>query len=148
MSKPTIPALDRAWHIQVLVICAMALAAAPLLQVQGPQKVSLRGWAAAELPPLCGSQVMFGISCPGCGLTRSWVSLAHGDVSRSLMHHRLGWLLMALAMLQIPYRLHALYTGRPLLPDRLASGIGFALVAALIINWLVGLWLAWPNLPN
>ncbi|MFQ3648945.1 MAG: DUF2752 domain-containing protein [Gemmataceae bacterium] len=143
MAKKTIRALDRAWHLQMLILCALALAAAPLLQVQGRDKVSLRGWSAAELPPLCGSQIFFGISCPGCGLTRSWVSLAHGEVSRSLDHHRLGWLLMLLALLQIPYRLHALYTGKPLLPDRLATGIGLALIAALFLNWLVGLWFTW-----
>jgi len=139
MSKPTLPALDRAWHLQMLVICALALAAAPLLEVQGHDKVRLRGWAAAELPPLCGSQLFLGISCPGCGLTRSWVALAHGDIARSLMYHRLGWLLLFLAMLQIPYRLHALYTGKPLLPDRVATGIGLGLIVALGINWLVGI---------
>jgi len=42
----------------------------------------------------------YGIPCPGCGLTRSWVSVAHGDFAASLGFHRLGWLVMAYVGLQ------------------------------------------------
>jgi hypothetical protein len=117
----------------------MAVALAPLLEVRGGERVTLRGLPMAQLPPLCGSQIWLGMSCPGCGLTRSWVLLAHGDWAASVQQHRLGWLLMGLALLQIPYRLHALCTGRPLLPEWFASAVGIFLLVALGINWIVGL---------
>ena len=50
----------------------------------------------------------FGVSCPGCGLRRSFIYLAHGDWDASWQSHRLGWLLAAMVALQIPYRIHGL----------------------------------------
>ena len=53
-----------------------------------------------KLPPMCGFKMSTGLPCPGCGLTRSWVFLAHGDMPASVAHHRLGWLTMGYVFLQ------------------------------------------------
>lgn len=44
------------------------------------------------LPP-CGSVLLFGRMCPGCGLTTSWTALLHGEVSTSVRANLLGPLL-------------------------------------------------------
>ena len=46
-------------------------------------------WASAG-PPLCPFRLVTGLPCPGCGLTRSLVSLLHGDVSAAVLFHPLG----------------------------------------------------------
>jgi hypothetical protein len=38
----------------------------------------------------CPFYEMTGRPCPGCGLTRSCLSLAQGEVAQSLQHHALG----------------------------------------------------------
>jgi hypothetical protein len=93
-----------------------------------------------SLPPLCGSRLLLGVSCPGCGLTRSFVALASGDFSRSLEFHRLGWLVFGLTVAQLPYRAWRLsQLRRGILSDpswpRL---VGVGLLTALAVNWLVG----------
>lgn len=73
------------------------LAAAFVIHPMGTQKLTLFDMT---LPPMCGMKMSTGLPCPGCGLTRSWVLLAHGDFAGSLALHRLGWLTMLYVFLQ------------------------------------------------
>ena len=41
-------------------------------------------------PQLCPFAVMTGLPCPGCGLTRSWVALMHGDVGSAFTFNIFG----------------------------------------------------------
>ncbi len=38
-------------------------------------------------PPLCLSRLLFGVSCPGCGMTRALSCALHGHVRRALHHN-------------------------------------------------------------
>lgn len=121
----------------MLVIASIVIAASFLLRVESAEEVKLSEFA---LPPLCLSRAWFGVTCPGCGLTRSFVYLAHGEWSASWHAHRIGWILAVLVVLQIPYRIHGLcHPGKPLLSRPVRSVISYFLIALLIGNWLVGL---------
>lgn len=98
-------------------------------------RVALAGFADYPLPHLCMSRSMFGVTCPGCGLTRSFVYLAHGDWQAAWRAHRLGWLMAAIVLFQIPYRAWMLAGRRDALPARLVQAFAVAVVALLIINW-------------
>jgi hypothetical protein len=69
------PITDRWWFADAV---AIAVGLAPLviavLLTPGDDAVSLFGW---DIPTVCQWRRLFGISCPGCGLTRSFVYLAH-----------------------------------------------------------------------
>ena len=41
-------------------------------------------------PVLCPFRALTGLPCPGCGLTRSWVYLMHGDIGSSLASNWFG----------------------------------------------------------
>ncbi len=97
----------------------------------------LAGWAA--YPPACMTQQVFGMKCPGCGLTRNFIT-AHGRWSAPAAWsvHRLGWLIFLAAALQIPYRLASIYAARPPLAEsRVPACFALTLIALLIGNWLV-----------
>ena len=131
------------WHRALLLLALLGGGAAPLLRVYPPDRVGWRWSSAALLPPLCLSRACFGVSCPGCGLTRSVVHLAHGDWAASWRAHHLGIPLALLVVLQVPYRLLALrQPRRRLLPERVGRWTPLALAVLLYLNWLLGL-LAW-----
>jgi Protein of unknown function (DUF2752) len=89
------------------------------------------------LPELCGSRALFGIECPGCGLTRSFIALSHGDLAGSLAYHRVGWLLALAVVLQFPYRILTLRELRVGVVERnWPVWFGRLLIAALIANWI------------
>ena len=47
-------------------------------------------------PVVCPFRLLTGLPCPGCGLTRSWVYLAHGQWRDSFLAHPFGVVLIAL----------------------------------------------------
>ena len=149
-SSTTPPAIDpgrslqadvsglREYHATMLAIACMMIAAAFILQPHADARLGLAFLPSVNLPTLCGSRVLFGVQCPGCGLTRSMVALAHGDFAASLAYHRLGWLIALAVVLQIPYRLFCLRELRTNVPTRTwPAWFGYSLVAALVINWLL-----------
>lgn len=56
-------------------------------------------------PVLCATRRMFGIPCPGCGLTHSWVAAAHGEFAAAFAAHPFGPLLMLAAATWLGARL-------------------------------------------
>jgi len=120
--------------------CALAVIVLSfLLRDLGGGKVAFLGIPSLTLPELCGSRLFFATECPGCGLTRSFLALAAGDLRASWHAHRVGWLIALAALLQIPYRLYALAELQTRLPDRSwPDWCGRFLIAALFLNWLIG----------
>jgi len=127
-------------HRFMLVLSSAVVALALLLDVTPAGHVAFRGWPNLPLPSTCMSRSLYGVDCPGCGLTRSLVYLAHGQWRASWDMHRLGWLMGAAILLQFPYRVVGLVRkcDAPL-GTRLPKAFGSALIFLLIANWVVGL---------
>lgn len=53
----------------------------------------------AEGIPLCFFHEITGWDCPGCGLTRAWLSLFHGDFRRSIQLNALAPVVILLFLL-------------------------------------------------
>ncbi|MFT4124870.1 MAG: DUF2752 domain-containing protein [Gordonia sp. (in: high G+C Gram-positive bacteria)] len=88
-------------------------------------------------PELCVFRRATGLPCPGCGLTRSWVFLAHGEVGRAFAFNIFGPILFAMTAAAVGYGFWTL-VGRPggvrrRLPPRPVV-IG---VVAMVAVWLV-----------
>jgi Protein of unknown function (DUF2752) len=137
-TQPSRPQEQLKLHWQILAVaCGVWLLAFLLHEVEGG-RIALRGLPHLPLPQTCASRALLGLRCPGCGLTRSIIHLAEGDVHASWQNHRLGGLLALALALQIPYRLYALrWPVRPLLSPLSKTLIACALCAVLIANWLV-----------
>ncbi|RCS40816.1 DUF2752 domain-containing protein [Bremerella cremea] len=87
----------------MLAVAVPALILSFVLYNEGPANVMIP-WLEIPLPPTCGLQKTFGLDCPGCGLTRSFIALAHGDLTASLAFNPGGILVFGLVLFQIPYR--------------------------------------------
>lgn len=121
-----------------LAAAAAVIAAAMLLEVHD-DRVALVGLSDYPLPHLCMSRSLFGVSCPGCGLTRSFIYLAHGDWYAAWTAHRLGWLVAAIVLFQVPYRVWLLAGRGGGLPTRFVQAYAAVVLALLLLNWASGL---------
>jgi hypothetical protein len=128
------------YHRLILAIAAAIVLAACVLQVRADQRVAVSLLTRWPLPEVCQSKILFGLDCPGCGLTRSFVHLAHGNVPASLAVHPLGWLVALFVVAQFPYRAWALKTHSPApLGERTPWIITGVLFALLFATWLARL---------
>lgn len=134
--QPGSDGLQRDWHRAMLVVALTIIALSFVLMVRDDQRVAFVGFAAAALPESCGMRIFFQRDCPACGLTRSFIYLAHGDVSNSFSVHRFGWLLAAGVLLQLPYRWLALRNPALSLSHRAAIWIAGLFVALFLANWI------------
>jgi len=86
------------------------------------------------------SRRILDMPCPGCGLSRSFVALSHGNLWAALRFHPLGPFLYLLCLLQIPYRIGE-YLGAsrswPLWAraSQRLSLLVWALIFALFFTW-------------
>ncbi len=88
-------------------------------------------------PVFCATRRMFGIPCPGCGLTHSWVAAAHGDFVEAFSAHPFGPLLMLAAATWLVLRLLRVQV-RPW-PVRLERSFGLAFLVTFLA---FGVWRA------
>jgi hypothetical protein len=99
---------------------------------------------AAFGPPFCPTALLFGVPCPGCGLTRATVAMLHGEVGAALHFHPLAPILVplfggAVALVLVDYVRGP--TRRRLVPAWWTSRAATYAFSGLLAV-LVGVWLA------
>ncbi len=124
----------------MLMLASVLVASAFIFRVPSHDRVELVGLANLPMPSLCMSKSLWGIECPGCGLTRSLLCFFHGDFEASLALHRIGWVVAVAVILQFPYRITALVRkeDHPL-GTWFPKVFGRVLIFLLLGNWIVGL---------
>jgi hypothetical protein len=100
--------------------------------------------AGHELPVICPSRLLFGVNCPGCGMTRSVLLTLGGDLWGALSVNPAGpFLVVALILLAAQLLFAAHVPGEsPSVPRRLlpwASLYGAVVVSVMLIQWAGGL---------
>lgn len=124
----------------MLGLSVAVIVLACLLSVRGDQRVEFGAFHGWPIPELCQSKALFGVDCPGCGLTRSFIYLAHGDFTASFHRHRLGWLLALVVVVQVPYRVWAIRSGNAApLGTKLPWAGMWTIMLLLIANWIAKL---------
>ncbi len=130
-------------HRWLLAVSVAILVAATVLQIGRGGHVMLP-LVEVDLPSSCTFKRLFSIGCPGCGLTRCFISAAHGEWTRAWTFNPLGIVLFGLVAVQIPYRLWQLWRLRRGLSElRLNHFSTWALVVlalGLVVQWVVRVW--------
>ena len=127
------------YHLFILLICLGILWLSFALQLKGDVQVVTPtvGWT---LPSICAFRNLFGLDCPGCGLTRSFISFAQGDWNASFQFHPLGWMMFLFVAMQIPFRLvqlNRLRQHRSVIYWPGAVWLGWGLMMLLIAQWVI-----------
>lgn len=108
VSEPT-------YHWMILGLCVTVLLLSLMLTVRDHRQV-LVPLLGKPLPELCHMKRYTGVDCPGCGLTRSFISLAHGRLAEAWRYNPGAFILFPIMLFQIPYRSVQLWRHRRGLP--------------------------------
>ncbi|MFM7843153.1 MAG: DUF2752 domain-containing protein [Planctomycetota bacterium] len=126
----------------LLVVCTAIVTAALVLSVRGEEQV-LVPVVQQPLPGICTFKRVTGWNCPGCGLTRSFISLAHGDLRSAWQFNPASWYFFPLVVVQIPYRAWQLwrhYRGaQRWQPGAWTAALPIVLLVAVLGQWLIRL---------
>lgn len=78
-----------------------AVVLAPVAAIALGAAAAIPASALTGGPTLCPFRLLTGLPCPVCGLTRSWVATAHGDLVAGLQFNPFGPVTMAVALLMV-----------------------------------------------
>lgn len=126
----------------MLILASVVVVSAFVFRVPSNDRVELAGLEGVPMPSMCLSKSLWGVECPGCGLSRSLLCFFQGHLANSLALHRVGWVIAIAVVLQFPYRIVALARKQDYpLGKRLPALFGYALIFLLVGNWIVGFFL-------
>lgn len=91
-------------HATFLLIAMLVVAASCVLSIHGHDLVMVPV-IDMPLPGTCTFRELTGVPCPGCGLTRSFISMGHGRLREAWSYNPAGYVFFALVLFQIPYRI-------------------------------------------
>lgn len=125
---------SRRGHKYVLGLAVLVVLVAALLPLPTGGKLVVFG---VESPPLCPFQATVGIDCPGCGLTRSFISMGHVEIQNAWNFNRVGPLFFLVFFFQIPYRIAAICDRKFQLKGRRWDLTYPVIALLLLVNWIV-----------
>ena len=96
-------------HLLFFAMAAIVLLMSVLMTSQGNREVILPGFSSA-MPDTCMSRRLLGIDCPGCGMTRAFISISHGQLSRAWQFNPASFVVYLFVAVQIPW--HAIQIWR------------------------------------
>lgn len=125
-----------------LVVAGMGLAG--LLSIASLLEPSPQGYGTHRQLgfPNCSLITLFGLRCPGCGMTTSWAHCMRGDIESALQANAGGTMLCLLSIVCAPAMIVLGISGRP---SRgrwffIASTTGFCIAMGVaILEWLIRL---------
>ena len=131
---------DRSFHAVLLAASLGVVVLSVVLEVRDSRQV-LIPLTNVPMPDLCTFRRMTGIDCPGCGMTRSFISLGHGNIAAAWSYNPAGLLLYSLVLFQLPYRALQLWRisrGRDELQLGRVGGWAMGIVAMLVMcQWVL-----------
>lgn len=93
------------------------------------------------LPELCQLRRYTGLDCPGCGLTRSFISIGHAEFGQAWRYNPAAFVLFPVIALQIPFQLLQLERIRRGLPElsvqRLSQVVLGIVTVTLLSQWIL-----------
>lgn len=109
-------------------LAAVSVVALGVAALQNPATID-------DGPVICPFRLVTGLPCPGCGLTRSWVYLAHGDWADAAAANPFGYLTLGAALVLVVLVGAALLRRAPL--PSLTPLVQSRALKVVVVGWLV-----------
>jgi len=124
------------FHTIILFVCIAIIAAARIFRID----VLGLYFFGLKWPMHCLLHSVFDVKCAFCGMTRSFIALANGDLAAALQYHFLGPVFFAFTVFQIPYRIWALAISPRRVNIKIRKAHNYfavIILAAILVNWLI-----------
>ncbi|MEL7497394.1 MAG: DUF2752 domain-containing protein [Planctomycetota bacterium] len=125
-------------HVTFLVMAVVVITMSFLMRSEGPNNVFLPG-SIVPMPESCYSKRLMGIDCPGCGLTRAFISISHGEFSRAWRFNSASFIVYLFCLVQIPWntmQIYLLWTRKRALELNYVFYAPILMVIVLGLHWL------------
>ena len=136
--RKTAPVREIIYHALLVACAATIILLSSLLHVSTDGRVVSPFLGNASLPGMCVSHEYLGIPCPGCGMTRCFVSIANSQWRQAWQFNAGGVLLFAVVLVQIPFgvwQMVRILAGKPALRLGHASWLVYVLLAVIFVQW-------------
>jgi hypothetical protein len=121
-------------------VIAAGLFLAPLVAAAALAGLAAGGISALPSQSLCASILLFGRECAGCGLTRAFVALASGELSRAVQLNPAAPPLFGGLALLSAMRLAGLWRERGVWLQRAEVSVALVMLSALLIRGAAFWW--------
>ncbi|MFW0792152.1 DUF2752 domain-containing protein [Gordonia sp. CPCC 205333] len=129
---PIVPTQRSAW-VSALPAVAVFATGAAVFGIAG-------AWSPASVtsgPSLCPFREMTGWPCPACGLTRSFVLFAHGDIPRAFSFNLFGPIFFVVGLVAVVIAGWSLVARRPAVLSKLGSWLTKPAAMMILGVWML-----------
>ena len=129
---------DRIGHLVFLCFASSIILLSVLMSTDGKQAVFLPGFSS-PLPDTCSSRRLLGVSCPGCGLTRAFICISHGQLAEAWRFNHASFVIYLFVAIQIPWhaiQIWRIQRGRAALYWPFIYWVPMAVAIILLTNWI------------
>ncbi len=92
------------YHGFMFVFATTIIVMSFVMRSVGPMMVFMPG-SSFPMPESCTARILFGVDCPGCGLTRAFISISHGNWLNAWAFNPASFAVYGFVIGQIPWRL-------------------------------------------
>ena len=132
--------MNKRSNIYVLLGAIIIIVLSRILTIEGSEVV-LPLFGGYNLPGSCAFKAIFGLDCPTCGMTRSFISISRFDFKEAFKYNPISFLAYILILFQIPYRIFLIISKVDVKKIKWLDISMLAYVCvffvALAINWVV-----------
>ena len=125
-------------HVVFFLMSFAVIVCSFVMTSEGETTVRVPG-ISMPMPESCISRRIWKIDCPGCGLTRSFISMSHGKFPSAFSFNPAGPLVYLFVLIQIPWHayqiLRLVSLRRPIESGWLYVPL-YGMSAAILVQWL------------
>lgn len=125
-------------HWLFFSMAAIVLLLSFLMSSEGERSVFFPGFQS-PVPQTCAAQRLFGIDCPGCGMTRAFISISSGQFARAWSFNPASFIVYLFVAVQLPWnaiQIWRLKNQRRPLVTPLAYMAPVAMVVVMVVHWI------------
>jgi len=123
----------------VFLLMSLAVIVCSFLMTSEGQTTVRAPLLGIQMPETCMSRRLWGMDCPGCGLTRSFISMSRAEFSLAFSFNPAGPIVYTFVFVQIPWHLFQMFRlwklKRPIETMWIYVPL-FAMSGMVLIQWL------------